>query len=101
VLLARWLATRPRLLVLDEPARGIDVASKVEIQAHIAQLAREGVSVVYISSELEEVVRLSDRIVVFKDREKIGEVSNGPWLTVDTIVEMIAADTADDPEQEW
>jgi monosaccharide-transporting ATPase len=96
VVLARWLATRPRLLVLDEPARGIDVASKVEIQAHIAQLAKEGVSVVYISSELEEVVRLSDRIVVFKDREKIGEVSNGPWLTVDTIVEMIAADRDDD-----
>jgi simple sugar transport system ATP-binding protein len=54
------------------------------------------VTVVYISSELEEVVRLSDRIVVFKDREKIGEVSNGPWLTVDTIVEMIAADRDDD-----
>ncbi|KZX20597.1 Ribose import ATP-binding protein RbsA [Rathayibacter tanaceti] len=98
VVLARWLATRPRLLVLDEPARGIDVASKVEIQAHVSQLAKEGVSVVYISSELEEVVRLSDRIVVFKDREKIGEVSNGPWLTVDTIVEMIAADRDDDSD---
>jgi monosaccharide-transporting ATPase len=100
VVLARWLATRPRLLVLDEPARGIDVASKVEIQAHISQLAKEGVSVVYISSELEEVVRLSDRIVVFKDREKIGEVSNGPWLTVDTIVEMIAADADPDAEDD-
>ncbi|MCM6761843.1 sugar ABC transporter ATP-binding protein [Rathayibacter sp. ZW T2_19] len=100
VVLARWLATRPRLLVLDEPARGIDVASKVEIQAHISQLAKEGVSVVYISSELEEVVRLSDRIVVFKDREKIGEVSNGPWLTVDTIVEMIAADAEPDADED-
>lgn len=98
VVLARCLATRPRVLVLDEPARGIDMASKVDIQAHIAQLAKEGIAIVYISSELEEVVRLSDRIVVFKDREKIGEVSNGPWLTVDTIVEMIAADT--DPEME-
>jgi len=100
VVLARWLATRPRLLVLDEPARGIDVAAKVEIQAHISQLAKEGVSVVYISSELEEVVRLSDRIVVFKDREKIGEVSNGPWLTVDTIVEMIAADADPDADED-
>lgn len=99
VVLARWLATRPRLIVLDEPARGIDVASKVEIQAHIAQLAKEGVSVIYISSELEEVVRLSDRIVVFKDREKIGEVSNGPWLTVDTIIEMIAADRDDSDDE--
>ncbi|MBP1240807.1 monosaccharide-transporting ATPase [Frigoribacterium sp. PvP120] len=92
VVLARCLATMPRLLVLDEPTKGIDVASKVDIQAHVVKLATDGVAIVYISSDLDEVVRLSDRIVVFKDREKIGEVSNGPWLTVDTIVEMIAAD---------
>ena len=94
VLLARWLATRPRVLLLDEPTRGIDVGTKVEIQARVAQLAMEGVAVVFVSSELEEVVRLSDRIVVMKDRRKIGEVSNGPHLNVDTIVEMIAGDAA-------
>ncbi|CAN5327782.1 sugar ABC transporter ATP-binding protein [soil metagenome] len=93
VLLARLLVTRPRLLILDEPTRGIDVASKVQIQARIAQLAREGMSVVFISSELEEVVRLADRIIVMKDRHKIGEVSNGPALNVDSIVELIAADS--------
>jgi simple sugar transport system ATP-binding protein len=93
VVLARCLATKPRLLVLDEPTKGIDLASKVDIQAHVVRLAKDGVAIVYISSDLDEVVRLSDRIVVFKDREKIGEVSNGPWLTVDTIVEMIAADS--------
>jgi len=92
VLLARWLAIRPRLLVLDEPTRSMDLAAKVHVQAQVAALAREGVSVVFISSELDEVVRLSDRIVVLKDREVIGEISNGPGLSVDTIVEMIAAD---------
>jgi galactofuranose transport system ATP-binding protein len=54
---------------------------------------------VFISSQLEEVVRLSDRIVVLKDREKIGELSNGPGVTVDTIVEMIAADLDGEPEE--
>ncbi|WP_350347742.1 sugar ABC transporter ATP-binding protein [Agromyces sp. G08B096] len=96
VLLARWLATRPHVLVLDEPTRGVDISAKVEIQARVAELAREGMAVVFISSELDEVVRLSDRIVILKDRRKIGEVSNGPGLSVDTIIEMIAADDEDD-----
>ncbi|WP_236014355.1 sugar ABC transporter ATP-binding protein [Microbacterium stercoris] len=92
LLLARALATRPHVLILDEPTRGIDIAAKVEIQRRISRLAGGGVAVVFISSELEEVVRLSDRIVVLKDREKIGELSNGPGVTVDTVVEMIAAE---------
>ena len=96
VLLARWLATRPHVLVLDEPTRGVDIAAKVEIQARVAEMARDGVAVVFISSELDEVVRLSDRIAILKDRRKIGEVSNGPGLSVDTIIEMIAAADEDD-----
>ncbi|MEU6250501.1 sugar ABC transporter ATP-binding protein [Glycomyces sp. NPDC047010] len=91
ILLARLLATRPHVLILDEPTRGVDIGAKLDIQRRVAQLAGEGVAVVFISSQLEEVVRLSDRIVVLKDREKIGELSNGPGVTVDTIVEMIAA----------
>lgn len=91
VLLARWLATQPRILILDEPTRGIDIGAKVEIQRRIAALADEGMAVVFISSELDEVVRLSDRIVVLKDRSKIGEIRNGPGVTVDTLVELIAA----------
>lgn len=63
VLLGRWLATRPQILILDEPTRGIDIGAKAEIQERVLELASEGVSVVFISSELEEVVRLSDRIV--------------------------------------
>jgi galactofuranose transport system ATP-binding protein len=92
VMLARLLATRPHVLILDEPTRGIDIGAKLDIQRRVARLAGEGVAVVFISSQLEEVVRLSDRIVVLKDREKIGELSNGPGVTVDTIVEMIAAE---------
>ncbi|WP_105567008.1 sugar ABC transporter ATP-binding protein [Microbacterium halophytorum] len=96
IMLARLLATRPHVLILDEPTRGIDIAAKLEIQRRISRLAGDGMSVVFISSQLEEVVRLSDRIVVLKDREKIGELSNGPGVTVDTVVEMIAADLDDE-----
>ncbi len=78
------------MLILDEPTRGIDIAAKLDIQRRISQLAGDGVGVVFISSELEEVVRLSDRIVVLKDRDKIGELSNGPAVTVDSVVELIA-----------
>lgn len=96
VLLARWLATRPRLLVLDEPTKAVDMGARVEIQSLVARLAANRVAVVLISSDLDELLRLSDRIVVMKDRMKIGEVSNGPGLSVETIVEMIAAPDEDD-----
>ncbi|WP_417509024.1 sugar ABC transporter ATP-binding protein [Microbacterium sp.] len=95
VLLARALAVRPRVLILDEPTRGMDIAAKIDIQRRVSELAATGVAVVFISSELQEVVRLSDRIIVLKDREKIGELSNGPAVTVDTVVEMIAAHDSD------
>lgn len=93
VLLGRWLATKPDVLVLDEPTRGIDVGAKAEIQERVLELADDGVSVVFISSELEEVVRLSDRIVVMKDHRKIAELTNG----VDTTPESIIAIIADEP----
>ncbi len=74
VLLARWLATNPRLLILDEPTRGIDVAARQEIMAEILRLAGEGMAVLFISTELEELTRLCDRIVVLRDRCKAGEL---------------------------
>jgi len=92
VLLGRWLATQPELLILDEPTRGIDVGAKAEIQERVVQLARDGVTVVFISSELEEVVRLSDRIVVLKDHRKIAELANREGLSADDIVNIIASD---------
>ncbi|MET1015785.1 sugar ABC transporter ATP-binding protein [Orlajensenia leifsoniae] len=91
VLLGRWLATNPELLILDEPTRGIDVGAKAEIQEAVVELAENGVSVVFISSELEEVVRLSERIVVLKDHQKIGEIVNGPEITAQHVVDVIAA----------
>lgn len=76
-ILARWLVTEPSLLILDEPTRGIDIAAKQEIMNEILVLARQGMAVLFISSEMEEVVRLSDRIVVMRDRAKVGELPAG------------------------
>ena len=76
-LLARWLATSPRVLILDEPTRGIDVAAKQELMNEVMRLAREGMSVLFISSEIDEVLRISDRIVVLRDRRKAGELARG------------------------
>jgi monosaccharide-transporting ATPase len=91
VLLARWLVTQPKLLILDEPTRGIDVGAKAQIQKVVADLAAEGMAVVFISAELEEVVRVSDRVVVLRDRRKIAEVS-GAEVTVDDVVALIAGE---------
>jgi simple sugar transport system ATP-binding protein len=90
VLLARWLATAPKMLILDEPTRGIDVGAKAEIQRLVADLARDGMAVVFISAELEEVVRLSHRIAVMRDRAKVAELVNED-VTVDDIVKLIAS----------
>jgi simple sugar transport system ATP-binding protein len=75
VILARWLATNPDLLILDEPTRGIDVGAKAEIQKLVLELADEGKACVFISSELEEVLRCSHRVMVLRDREKVTEFS--------------------------
>lgn len=73
VILARWLATDPRVLILDEPTRGIDVGTKAEIQKLVLSLADEGRACVFISSELEEVLRTSHRIAVMSERKKVAE----------------------------
>jgi len=75
--LARWLATQPSLLILDEPTRGIDVAAKQEIMNEILALAKQGMAVLFISSEMDEVVRVSDRIVVMREHAKVGELPAG------------------------
>jgi simple sugar transport system ATP-binding protein len=95
VLLARWLATAPRLLVLDEPTRGIDVGAKAEIQKLVANLAENGMSVVFISAELEEVLRLSHRVAVLRDRRLVADVENDD-LTVAAILAIIADGSGDD-----
>jgi simple sugar transport system ATP-binding protein len=75
VMLARWLATHSAVLILDEPTRGIDVGAKLEIMELILNLSRQGMGVIFISSEFEEVVRCSERIAVLKDHAKVGELS--------------------------
>jgi len=77
VVLARWLATEPRLLILDEPTRGIDIAAKQEIMAEVVRLARQGMAVLFISAEIEELTRLCDRIAVMRERRKAGELPGG------------------------
>ena len=91
VVLARWLATEPRLLILDEPTRGIDVAAKQEIMNEILALARSGLAVLFISSEMDEVVRVSDRIVVMRDRSKVGELPGSS--SEQAVYHLIAAET--------
>jgi monosaccharide-transporting ATPase len=73
VLLARWLATRPALIILDEPTRGIDIGAKAEIEALVAQLRADGMAVLFISSELDEIVRNSTRVVVLRERRRAAE----------------------------
>ncbi len=75
VILARWLATNPHVLILDEPTRGIDVGTKAEIQKLVLSLAEEGKACVFISSELEEVLRTCHRIAVLRERQKVAEFS--------------------------
>jgi simple sugar transport system ATP-binding protein len=91
-LLARWLATDPALLILDEPTRGIDVGAKQEIMGEIMALARQGKSVLFISAELDEVARIADRIAVMRERRKSGELPGGS--DEKAILELIAGPAA-------
>ncbi|MFF7866211.1 sugar ABC transporter ATP-binding protein [Streptomyces qaidamensis] len=91
VLLARWLITQPKLLILDEPTRGIDIGAKTEIQKLVVSLSEEGMSVLYIAAELEEVLRLSHTIGVLRDRRLVARLTNGPEITTSKILETIAS----------
>ena len=88
-ILARWLLTHPEYLILDEPTRGIDVGTKVEIQKLVLKLAEEGVSITFISSEIEEMVRTCSRLIVMRDRYIVGELRGGE-ITQDKIMRTIA-----------
>ena len=89
VLLARWLATAPELIILDEPTRGIDVGAKADIQRKVAELASAGLSVIFISSELEEVLRLAQRVVVMRDRRRLG-VLESSGVDVEGLIDYVA-----------
>ena len=89
VILARWLLTHPDYLILDEPTRGIDVGTKTEIQRLVLKLAEEGMSITFISSEIEEMLRTCSRLIVMRDRKIVGELK-GSELTQSNVMYTIA-----------
>jgi len=89
VLLARWLCTEPRLLILDEPTRGIDIGAKGEIQHLLNELADAGLGVLMISSELEELVEGSSRVVVLRDGRNVAEL-RGEAISEQAIIHAMA-----------
>ena len=94
VILARWLLTHPKYLILDEPTRGIDVGTKIDIQKLVLKLASEGMSVTFISSETDEMLRTCSRLLVMRDRKQVGELT-GDQLTQAHIMNTIAGGEAE------
>ena len=100
VLLARWLITEPRLLILDEPTRGIDIGAKAEIQKLVVQLSDGGMAVLFISAELEEVLRLSHKVAVMRDREMVAQLVNDDTVDAERVMQTIASgSTRKEPSQ--
>ncbi|HEX2147679.1 MAG TPA: ATP-binding cassette domain-containing protein, partial [Pseudorhizobium sp.] len=88
-ILARWLATEPRLLIVDEPTRGIDIGAHAEILKMIEKLCADGMSLIVISSELEELTTVAHRVIVLADRRHVAELA-GDQVTADNIMAAIA-----------
>jgi len=105
VVLARWLAAKPKVLILDEPTRGIDVGAKAEIYGLIDELADDGLGIMFISSEMPEILGLADRIYVMQNGRITGELL-GKEATEEKILELAmvddlsAVDEAEEPEAE-
>jgi ABC-type sugar transport system ATPase subunit len=87
VVLGRWLARNPKLLILDEPTKGIDVGAKAEISEIIVRLAREGTAILLVSSEMPEVLGLSDRVLVMRSGRIVGELTRGK-LTPEAVISL-------------
>ena len=96
VILARWLATDPKLLMLDEPTRGIDIGTKAEIQKIVVNLAEEGMAVIFISSEIDEMLRCCSRMVVLRDKKKVAELT-GSDISEGAIMKYIAGGAEYEP----
>jgi ribose transport system ATP-binding protein len=90
VMLARWMCLNPKVLLLDEPTRGIDVGAKAEVQSVIDELAADGLAVLLISSELEELIEGSDRVIVLKEGRVVGELG-GSDVSEDALMGALAA----------
>jgi rhamnose transport system ATP-binding protein len=79
VVIAKWLATRPKVIILDEPTKGIDVGSKAAVHDFIGELAEEGLAVILVSSELPEIMGLADRVMVMKEGRIVSELTRSSW----------------------
>lgn len=93
VILARWLATEPEFLMLDEPTRGIDIGTKAEIQKIVIDLAGKGMAVLFISSEIDEMLRCCTRMIVLRDMKQVGEL-NGKEISEEAIMNIMAGGEA-------
>jgi simple sugar transport system ATP-binding protein len=92
VILARWLLTEPDFLILDEPTRGIDIGTKTEIQKLVLDLAKEGKSLLFISSEIDEMLRTCNRMAILRDNEKIAELENQQLSQENTMAAIARGD---------
>lgn len=90
VMLARWLITNPALLILDEPTRGIDIGAKTQIMKLMVSLSEKGMAILFVSSELEEILRTCDKIAVLRDGKKVSEISNKNHATQHDIMKEMA-----------
>ena len=96
VVLARWLALRPKILIVDEPTRGIDIGSKVEVHNLLIEMAKSGIAVIVISSELPEILAVCDRIVTMREGRVTGEISRADATQEILMAMMTAHDGAAD-----
>ena len=90
IVLARWLALRPKILIVDEPTRGIDIGSKVEVHNLLIDMAKQGIAVIVISSELPEILAVSDRIVTMREGRVTGEIARDQ-ATQEILMAMMTA----------
>lgn len=89
VMIAKWLAINPKILILDEPTRGIDVGAKAEIHSLLRELAKNGIGIILISSELPEIIGMCDRVLVMREGRITGELS-GEKITEENIMQLAA-----------
>ena len=94
-MLSKWLNTHPKIFILDEPTRGIDVGTKVEVHTIIKNLADEGMAIIFISSDLPEVIAMSDRILVMREGRQMGIVESNNF-TQETIMSLAMGENIGD-----
>ena len=90
VVIAKWLAIQPNIIILDEPTKGIDIGSKAAVHAFMGELVEQGLSVIMVSSEIPEVLGMSDRVVVMREGRMASVFNNDDTLTAETLIRCAA-----------